>query len=481
MDSKKTLTLRFPLFGIIFMLIASAAFYYCRTQDSAMWFEIDNYYSHFLLKQEKPLYLDFYQKRLSIEQQGSAEHLETIKSAIDEKNNAELTKLVLSDRGFRDFLKQKVPIYFSEKQKEYWQTHNLVISAYLNQLPTYRFAIIPEIFTTAPEITVLFTHIYIEKDLINFISNIVILFLLFWLAESYLNRALVIGVTFSTILLNALIYLVIANSLSPPLQGLNTLLYVVVACLISFIMHQYYFISVKKPVYYCLIAVFIICSKIALDVYQGIFHKEILIALLLLSPIAFISAWFCPDFFKQTNTKAIRAIKDPMSPSLRKDYTEALSALSRFNFKYARQQLRSLSEKYPESDLVTESSYHLEKLVSDEAFFWSLAQKRVDKSLIRENYPDMLSTFQDIQKAAPSRNLAGKNLTPDHYLKMLVVFLKQGDIEKAEHAFMFLELSGDRTLVNEACKLLIEIFSKRHNLKKQQHYQALYDSYLTNS
>ena len=61
---------------------------------------------------------------------------------------------------------------------------------------------------------------------------------------------------------------------------------------------------------------------------------------------------------------------------------------------------------------------------------------------------------------------------------MLVIFNEFGNIEKAEQAFMFLELSGNSEVVKEACKLLIEAFKKRKDTHKKQQYQALLDDYL---
>jgi hypothetical protein len=168
---------------------------------------------------------------------------------------------------------------------------------------------------------------------------------------------------------------------------------------------------------------------------------------------------------------------DVLTKESRQNYAEALSGLSRFNFRYARQVLRPLRETCPKSLQILENSYHLEKLCPDEADFWLLAENRIEYCLVNQNYSEMLSVFQDIQKVAPSRELAGKNISPDHYLKMLVVFLNHNDIEKAEHAFMFLELAAKPVLVKEACKLLIDAFSKKQNSKKMAHYQALFESY----
>ena len=107
-----------------------------------------------------------------------------------------------------------------------------------------------------------------------------------------------------------------------------------------------------------------------------------------------------------------------------------------------------------------------------------LAQLRIDDALSKQDYPSMQSIFQDIQQSAPNRQSAKKHISADNYLKMLVLFLQHNDTEKAEHAFMFLELAGQKALVQEACLLLIKTFSEKKHVKKKTHYQALYENYL---
>jgi hypothetical protein len=485
MDSKETLIKApffqaLPIFGLIFVLIASAAFFLCRTQSEQAWQIIHNYYKAHLLEQEKQLYQDFYYKRLAIEQKGTESQLETIQRAIKRQDHQTLSQIILTDRHFRIFLSQKVPIYFSAPKTEKWLVHNKILNNHLQTLPEYQFAIIPELFIAAPSIANLLVYIFIDTQLINFLSNILLFLLLSALIERFIKKGRFFIYIMASNLVFSCFYLFIANSFSPPLMALNSTIYLMALITLSIFLKSHF---QKKHIHaklYLFLGLFIISSKLVLDIYLTIFNHDFLICLTVIGACSFSIAWFYPQlFYLKTQIPVLQNnhIKG-LSKHGRQKYSEALLGLSRFNFDYSRELLRKLRKDYPDSLQILESNYHLEKLQPENNHFWPLAQSRIEYCLESQNYKNMLSIFQDIQKAAPNRQLASKHISPDHYLKMLVVFLHHGDIEKAEHAFMFLELAGDPSLVKEACKLLIDIFSKKRNLKKQEHYQALLNSYI---
>tara|TARA_R110002167_G_scaffold47812_3_gene141312 strand:- start:127 stop:1587 length:1461 start_codon:yes stop_codon:yes gene_type:complete len=486
MDSKNTLTNKLsifqglPVFGIIFVLIACAAFYLCRAQNEQAWLAIYSYYSEHLLDQEKLIYQDFYYKRLAIEHKGEEPQLAIIKRAISQQDHQTLSHIILSDRSFRTYLAQKAPIYFSNSQKAQWSDHNKTLNTYLHSLSEYQFAIIPELFSTSPAIANLFTHIFIDTQLINFLSNIFIFLLLSTVIERFIKRALFLKLIIASSISFSSVYLVTANSFSPPLMALNGTIYLMGFIILSLFLKNHYQKGCLRSKLCLLIGLLILSSKLILDYYSEILNHDFLIALTVIGIFSLGTSWFYPQlFYPQTRTSNSKTIESEYLPKhMRHRYSEALLGLSRFNFDYSRKLLRNLRKDYPDSIHILESSYHLEKLQPEAAEFWQLAQKRIEHNLTTQNYSDMLAIFQDIQKAAPNRQLASKHISPDYYLKILVIFIYHGDIEKAEHAFMFLELAGEPTLVKDACKLLIDTFSKKQNLKKQDHYRALLDNYL---
>ena len=86
--------------------------------------------------------------------------------------------------------------------------------------------------------------------------------------------------------------------------------------------------------------------------------------------------------------------------------------------------------------------------------------------------------FNDIQKNAASKLQAKKNLKPDSYHKMMMVFVKHDDLNKAEQAFLFLEVGGEIEIIRDACLLLVQEFKVREMKTKQQQYQMLYERLL---
>ena len=87
----------------------------------------------------------------------------------------------------------------------------------------------------------------------------------------------------------------------------------------------------------------------------------------------------------------------------------------------------------------------------------------------------MKRLFQDIQKNAASKQRAKKSLEPEYYHKMMMVFVKNDDLNKAEQAFLFLELAGQKEIIKDACQLLIQEFKSRRISAKQQQYQMLFE------
>ena len=493
MDTKETITrsgtitgtffsqFRFPVIGFIFVLIASTVFYYVQINDKQIWQSLYGFHTEHLLSLEKNLYPDFYSKRLSIDRLGSQTQLDKINTAALSKNLTQLSQYILKDRGFREYLSQKAPIYFSTAEKEHWITHNTRLTEQLHELSTYKFAIIPEVFIFKPSFASLFTHIFIDDELGNFLSNIFILLILSSVFERYLRRSIyALVITYSALAMSCA-YLLIGTSFSPPLHALNGLIYILILALATACIKTIYQTKYKHAWYLLFALLAIFAAKIGFDLYFNFSSKELFICLVPLGIISAILSWFY-SFSQKTQTHSNQApttslYNTGLSTSFRKQYAEGLSGLSRFNFKYARQVMQQLREANPDSLQILESAYHLEKLYPEDDHFWLLAKKRIDYCLETHNYEDMLSTFTDIQKAAPNRKLASEQISPDHYLKMLVIFLDYGDIEKAEHALMFLELAGKPILLKEACNLLIESFSRKHNMKKVEHYQALFKSY----
>ena len=470
---------QFPILGLILALITCVVFYLSHSHDQKVWQQLFIYHSNHLLKTEAPLYEDFYNKRLSIEKVGSEKELASIQEAIKSKHKEQLSAFILSDRSFRIFLEKKAPIYFSPNERTYWLTHNKIVAQTLESLYAYQLGLIPERFITSPKIANLLSYIFIDEQIINVLSNLILLLLLCIIIERYVKRAYLAGFIISFSLVYASLYLSIADSFSKPLFGLNGLIYILSALITSIFIQTYFKTRFHRKKLYLIIGTLLICLKIACDVFFQTMSVAGLYALLPLCILGLIFASILYQFAcRNIGVTTVQTTLPALSESTRADYEEALKGLSRFNFKYARQKLRLLIEEEPSSQRIMESSYHLEKLSPEDSIFGQLAQSRIDDALIRQDYLTVRSIFQDIQRSAPTRNAAKKHISADYYLKMLVLFLQHNDFEKAEHVFMFLELAGQKILVQEACKLLIESFTDKQLLKKKTHYQALYQNYL---
>lgn len=487
MDTKETLihTLNWhaviskcPIVGMTLLLIASSAFYACQSHDQTIWETLFDYHSKNLLKTEAPLYQDFYKKRLLIEGTGTESTLLILQDALLTHDNKILMQHILSDRSFRIFLEGNASVYFPPKEQARWLKHNKVINQYLAQLSHYHFAILPERFSSTPKAIQLISYIFVEQHFFNFLSNALLLLLLCIYIEPYIKRIYFIGFIAGFSLIYACTYSVIGHTASAPLLGLNALVYILSCLSISVCIQQQWRTRFKHLRLQLSLALILFSSKLALDIFYVSLSQEILYLLLFFSLLSLITAQPLYQLARDNTQNSLEPKQVITLPQdIRERYAEALKGVSRFNFNYARQQLRLLLDKAPHSPHILESSYHLEKLIPDNALFGTLVQARIERALLRQDLAAMQSIFQDIQRAVPKRSAAKAQIPPDYYLKMLVVFLTHHEFEKAEHAFMFLELAGHQHLVQEACKLLIEAFKNKKLVKKQTHYQALYQSY----
>jgi hypothetical protein len=152
-----------------------------------------------------------------------------------------------------------------------------------------------------------------------------------------------------------------------------------------------------------------------------------------------------------------------------------MESISVFSFDKARAQLTLMSEHYPDFPEVMEQRYHIEKLYPDDAFYWACARDLVNYSVAHNDYDRMVFIFEDTQKNAPSKQHAKTSLEPEYYHKMLAVFIAHNDLNKAEKAFLFLELAGNKDIIKDACQLLIHEYKARGIRVKQQQYQMLYE------
>lgn len=477
MDAKKTLT-RLPFTGSLFVIILGIAFVFCRAHDDSVETVLSAYYIEHLLDIEAPIYEDFYSKRLAIEQLGSEKRLAEFRSAQTANEKSLISDLILSDRSFRPYLNEKSHLFFSAKEAENWRNHRQHLNKHLESLSIYRFALIPENFKAFPEFSRLSSYLFIDNSLLNATSNILILFCMFALLEAFVIRKTLWATLFCLSLIHSSLYLCFAGSLNAPLTGANVFAYFMLSLALCNYLRLFFLNRSSLPAYLVFLIGLIWILKAGLDIYfQYINHAQlagVILAVVLGGILANKDILWRPKSGVPVIVEKTEEIDSDLPAEIRVRYHEALTALTRFNFAYARSTLSQLHSQAPDSRQLLESRYHLEKLHTNEGHFWPLLQARIKQATAEENYSLLLKLFNDMQNYTATDNTNNQLIEPADYLKILLIFLQNHNLDKAEYTFKLLTDNAHQDITKEACLRLIEHCGGKKLLSKQAHYQAIY-------
>jgi membrane associated rhomboid family serine protease len=477
MDAKKTLA-TWPLSGSLFLIVLCGVFYLGYTQDQTQQAAIYSYHTTHLLKTETPLFEDFYRKRLAIEQTGSDTLLNSFRQARQADQFDILSRIIISDRSFRPYLHDNTHILFTAQEAERWRGHSSFLSEKIQQLRSTQFALIPERFHTEPQFSRLLSYLFIDHQLVNLLSNVLILLGFFILMEARLRRLRFWTAAFALSLLHGCSYLLVADQLSMPLSGVTILVYYCMSLAIFMTVQLYRQQKSKARLYTMLTLSLVSLLKFFFDAYVLQSFPEQLPGILLAVIFAAMLVW--KNIVPKTEDDDVAAeplpaiIQPDLNPTQRKEFQEALTALGRFNFAYARDKLRSLHAEIPDAVRVQESLYHLEKLQPADRTFWCLFETRLAEILRQGNYCALLTLLDDLQQVADFHEQADYTIIPEYYLQVMRICLQHNHLDKSELVFSFLQKAADSNKRKAACQLLIDYAIDRKLAAKQTHYQAVY-------
>jgi membrane associated rhomboid family serine protease len=472
---KQFLVQKIPYLSILFTLLLCLCAAFFHQHDKQLWEEINEQYQHSLLTIEKPIYEDFIRRRLAIERIGSLEYLAQLEQYLINKDNEQLSRMILNDQAFFPYVKREGHIFLSSKQYQYWLDTRSIIMPVFNGLSKQRFAVSKSHFTLAS----LLTYPLTSSHTLPFLFNIVLFFILAIFIEYKLKLFKLSFLIFVTSLSSATSYIAMSSYASLPLQGLSAIVF----GLFTAYFLEYTWRDRGKPhhklhlLFTCLVTIALLASTyysylskwVDLTIISsGLF--SMLVVLLLTKLNYFLSGL---AITQQSLTHSDNQQENDWK--FRTALSVALESIAQFKFAHARKALKALSLSYPNSSTLLEQRYHLEKLQPDDGDYWRCANELIQISVKKQDYPKMVLLFNDIQKNAASKERARTKLKPDSYHKMMMVFVKHDDMNKAEQAFLFLELAGQTTIIRDACLLLVQEFKLRNMQSKQQQYQMLFE------
>jgi len=463
---------RLPIVSIILISVLCLCFVQFKKQDSVLWSDINSQYQQQLLSQELPIYREFVARRWNIERIGSQAELDLLKEKADEKAFDDLTKIILADKVFLHYLISDGLLYLPPGELKALVKKREALKALVAKLSLSRFGLAVDQFSSSDFVT----YSFVDGTSLHFVSGILLFMVISVLVERTIIRSRFCLLLISTSLVSSLGYLLIADSSSPIHQGLTSLTFGLYFSYVAFIIYKYkgqgrpY--CVKNELIFGIIFLLALFSKASLEWLNG------QIDLSVLSAYFFVSLWGFVFINVSQKLSIIAEGSDIETESnwpLRVELAKAMNKISQFNFDGARVDLSGLHQRYPDSSTILEQQYHLEKLQPDDGEYWRCANELIDLCAKDNDYSGVLRLFKDIQTNAATKQRARLSLQPESYHKMMMVFVANEDLQKAEHAFLFLELDATNDIKKDACMLLIDEYKVRGNLSKQEQYQKLYE------
>lgn len=457
------------LAGLVFLLSCVNYFNDKSTSQRVL----DLYRKNNLLAVEAPIYRDFLERSLNVELQGSAKALQYYEALLTQKEEAALVRMLTSDRRFFPYLAEEGPLFLAEPDYKNWrQIREQQINPVLDELSAVRFGVIPERFHWSSVLT----HALTDHSFFRMLGGCLLLICLGLLIELRILRGRLVLMWLLSFSAGSLPYVVLASPNSPVLLGVSWYWLSLLGLLFAAHWPDYRSLTrtrlrEQRPLLLWTAASFIlVLAAWALEFWHGYLDAVGILSNVVVLVVAVASyRWLV----KPPEPEQSDASEANMEWSERIGLSQAMQSIAALEFDRARTQLLELIRLHPDSRIILEQLYCLEKLQPEGETFWACARKRVEFAQRHNDYAMMCQLFADVQKGASSKERARPRLKPDHYHMMMSVFLAHADLERAEKAFLFLELAGDAHIIQEACRTLQLEFKRRNDSGRAHHYQVM--------
>jgi len=439
---------------------------------------LNEYQNTGLLELERPLYLEYLERRYNIDRQGSPGYIKQVRHWIDAENDQALILAIIRDAGFYEYLLTEGRLFLAPSVHQNWydQRQQRVIPLEDNLL-TDKLSLKPDGNSVADLVTYSFVH----QQWLGLVLSLLVMMVLGPFTEARVGRlgALQLGLV-SAILLG-LLYRLASDHSAPLLSGSGNFLVAWFAlglsdCARNIRSRKTLKTRLSGPLLIAAGIILLFGTKLLLE--SGFLELPLQLVWLQSGALVAMTAVF---FWTGLNLGSKSDEHDQQSngDGKQKDWeyrvalAEALDAVSQMEFGLARGKLLKMLQQYPTDSEVLIHLYYLEKLNPDTDAYWACVVELIQFGVRFSDYPLMRMLFCDIQKNAASKALARERLKPEHYHKMMTVFVEHDDMEKAEQSFLFLELAGQSNIIKDACLLLKQEFRNRRNTDKEHQYQML--------
>jgi membrane associated rhomboid family serine protease len=463
-----------PWMTLSLILACFLAFAFYQGDDDRIANEaLETYLNADLQSLEAPAYEDYLQRKIRLEgQEELVSQLEGFNTLQEQNEQVWIAATLLFDNEFYQYLLENRELIWTSDQRRAWMAQRSEIQReYINRLSSNQLGLVPAQLSLYTLVTYQFLH----GGWGHIIGNLVFLFLLGFTVEkalgaarfllAYLACGAISGLVFTAFSLGSTVPLVGASGSISGLMGMYVAIYGLQK------IRFFYFVGVYFN-YFRAPALAMLPVWLGKEVYDYWFAGATGIAYMAHAGGLVAGAglvWLLGKSWLQVKEEFYEPEEEEQDERFTTGYAQAMASLGRMEFDMARQQFEALREHYPDRTVLLEHLYQLAKLRPDLPAYRTYARELMNESLTRRQPDRTIEVWAEYMKLGEGH----APLDPEDHNRVLFTCLRNDDLKSAERAFERLRSAGDKSLADEACRLLAEEFDKREVTPKARHYRQL--------
>ncbi|MDX1757378.1 MAG: rhomboid family intramembrane serine protease [Marinobacter sp.] len=467
-----------PWMTLSLMLACLLVFLFYQGGDARLMNQaVDRYLEAELLELEAPVYEDYLQREVGLHGDSARVHdLQAFQAAREADDRITLALTLLADPEFYHYQQENRELLWPSAERRQWLEQRVPIQDELiARLSAFELGLIPAQISPASLVAYQFLH----GGWGHLIGNLVILFLLGFTVEkalgpgryllAYLLCGVISGLVFCAFSVGSRLPLVGASGSISGLMGMYVAIYGIQR------IRFFYFVGVYFN-YFRAPALALLPVWLGKEIYDYWFAGATGIAYMahaggLVAGAAIIlllgKSWL------QVRESFFEPEDEEQDERFTSGYGQAMTSLGRMEFDVARRQFEALREQYPDRPILLEHLYQLSKLRPDRPEYRDRARQLMVDTLARKQPERMIEVWQEYLAEGERYH----PMAAEDHSRVLFACLRSGELKAAEKAFERLRAGGDRVLLEEAARLLVEEFEKRQMGPKARHYRQVLEAH----
>jgi len=422
---------------------------------------------------EAPAYEDYLQRQIRLEgREELVSRLEGFNTLQEQGEEVWIAATLLFDNEFYQYLLENRGLIWASDQRRAWLAQRSEIQQrYVNRLSANQLGLVPAELSVYTLVTYQFLH----GGWGHIIGNLVFLFLLGFTVEKALGAARFLLAYLACGAISGLVFAAFSAGSTVPLVGasgsISGLMGMYVAIYGLQKIRFFYFVGVYFN-YFRAPALAMLPVWLGKEVYDYWFAGATGIAYMAHAGGLVAGAglvWLLGKSWLQVKEEFYQPEEDEQDERFTAGYARAMASLGSMEFDLAERQFAALREHYPDRIVVLEHLYQLAKLRPDRAAYREYARKLMNEKLNARQPERTIEVWAEYMKLGESHF----PLAAEDHNRVLFTCLRNDDLKSAERAFERLRSAGDKSLADEACRLLAQEFDKRQVTPKARHYRQL--------